>query len=54
VQILTAQTSRLPKQPGMNTGTNGTAPAADDVAEVQTFGMPQPGSADESDPNKSP
>ncbi len=52
VQILTAQTSRLPKQPGMNTGTNSTVPAADDVAEVQTFGMPQPGSTVESDPNK--
>lgn len=49
VQILTAQTSRLPKQPGMNTGTSKTTPAADEVAEVTTFGMP--GSADESDPN---
>jgi lipid-binding SYLF domain-containing protein len=54
VQILTAQTSRLPKQPGMNTGTNDPAPVADDVAEVQTFGMPQSGSTDESDPNKRP
>jgi len=39
VQILTAQTSRLPKQPGMITGAN--APAEEEASEVRTFGMPE-------------
>ena len=50
VQMLTAQTRRLPTSPGMQTGSNvqsgGSAsapPVADeDQAEVRTFGMPDP------------
>jgi len=43
VQILTAQTRRLPKQPGMGAGTSlSTYEPEDDTAEVQTFGMPGP------------
>lgn len=38
VQILTSQTSRLPKQPGMTTG--GPTPERDEEPEVRTFGMP--------------
>jgi lipid-binding SYLF domain-containing protein len=50
VQILSAQTSRLPKQPGMTTG--GPTPASEEEAEVRTFGMPDEGSTDEEyDPN---
>jgi len=43
VQILTAQTRRLPTTPGMQSGTS-VAPAAtaEDQAEVRTFGMPDP------------
>lgn len=47
VQILTAQTSRLPTQPGMTTG--GALPATepdDEAVEVRTFGLPD---ADESE-----
>ncbi len=46
VQILTAQTSRLPRQPGMNTA--GTT-KGEKRPDVRTFGMPQPGSTDQSD-----
>jgi len=50
VQMLTAQTSRLPKQPGMTTGINTPQPANE--PEVKTFGMPDNNSADEPyDPN---
>lgn len=43
VQILTAQTSRLPTQPGMTAGGAMPAqPADDDVVEVRTFGLPGP------------
>jgi len=38
VQILTAQTTRLPKQPGMTTG--GPASVAEEEPEVRTFGIP--------------
>jgi lipid-binding SYLF domain-containing protein len=52
VQILTAQTSRLPKQPGMTTGGSTPSAAADEEVEVRTFGMPDEGAADEEyDPN---
>ena len=53
VQILTAQTTRLPKQPGMTTGGPAApSPAADEEIEVRTFGMPDEGSTDEEyDPN---
>jgi lipid-binding SYLF domain-containing protein len=50
VQILTAQTSRLAKQPGMTAG--GPTPVPEEEAEVRTFGMPDEGSTDdEYDPN---
>jgi lipid-binding SYLF domain-containing protein len=42
VQILTAQTRRLPTSPGMQAGTSAPAPANDDTAEVRTYGMPDP------------
>lgn len=45
VQILTSQTSRLPTQPGMNTG--GPAPAQEEASEVRTFGMPDVEEADD-------
>ena len=46
VQILTAQTSRLPTQPGMTTG----GPEAnEEKSEVRTFGMPEAGSDDDID-----
>ncbi len=53
VQILTAQTSRLPKQPGMKTGgPNRPAPSDEERAEVRTYGIPNAGeSDDEYDPN---
>ena len=50
VQILTAQTSRLPTQPGMTTG--GPETKEEEKSEVRTFGMPEAGSSDdEYDPN---
>lgn len=50
VQILTAQTSRLPTQPGMSVG--GPEAVAEPESEVRTFGMPDAEeSADEYDPN---
>ncbi len=43
VQMLTAQTSRLPTQPGMRSGVASTSPPySDDTASVRTFGMPDP------------
>ncbi len=39
VQILTAQTRRLPTRPGMEAGTTATA-ADDQSSEVRTFGIP--------------
>jgi lipid-binding SYLF domain-containing protein len=46
VQLLTAQTSRLPPTPGMQSGavaaTNTPASATDDDSEVRTYGMPDP------------
>ncbi|MCH7982064.1 MAG: lipid-binding SYLF domain-containing protein [Proteobacteria bacterium] len=43
VQMLTAQTSRLPTQPGMRSGvTSISPPYSDDTASVRTFGMPDP------------
>ena len=41
VQILTAQTSRLPTQPGMQAGTSpGTRAATEETSRVHTFGIP--------------
>tara|TARA_R110002096_G_scaffold6409_2_gene29725 strand:- start:43853 stop:44677 length:825 start_codon:yes stop_codon:yes gene_type:complete len=55
VQILTAQTSRLPTQPGMTTGgalpSTHAGPANDEAVEVRTFGLPD---ADESDDEYDP
>lgn len=46
VQLLTAQTRRLPTAPGMQTGATASpasaSPATDDTAEVRTYGMPDP------------
>ena len=53
VQMLTAQTVRLPTSPGMQAGAEPSQPV-DDEADVRTFGMPDPGEADdetEYDPN---
>ncbi len=50
VQVLTAQTSRLPKQPGMTA--NGAPAVTDEQVDVRTFGLPDAGTSDEeSDPN---
>lgn len=53
VQMLTAQTVRLPTSPGMQAGTEPSR-TMEDEAEVRTFGMPDPGEAEddtEYDPN---
>ena len=42
VQILTAQTRRLPTRPGMQTGTTSAPADSDDQSEVRTYGMPDP------------
>jgi lipid-binding SYLF domain-containing protein len=50
VQVLTAQTVRLPRSPGMQAGTDPGTP--DDSAEVRTYGIPDAGDDDtEYDPN---
>jgi lipid-binding SYLF domain-containing protein len=50
VQILSAQTSSLPTQPGMATG--GAEPEQQEAAEVRTFGLPEAGAEeDDYDPN---
>lgn len=45
VQILTAQTSRLPTQPGMSTG--GTTTVVEEESAVRTFGIPDEGASDD-------
>jgi len=53
VQILTAQTTRLPTSPGMQAGA-AHPDTTEAEADVRTFGMPEPGEADdetEYDPN---
>jgi hypothetical protein len=42
VQMLTAQTQRLPKQPGMQAGMTTAAPVSDESSGVRTYGMPDP------------
>ena len=46
VQLLTAQTQRLPTAPGMRSGvagtTNAPTPTDEDTSEVRTYGMPDP------------
>ena len=51
VQVLTAQTARLPKSPGMQAGAGPSAEEAE--SSVRTFGLPEPGEDDETeyDPN---
>jgi len=58
VQVLTAQTRRLPKQPGMQAGVAAAAvPNTDNASTVRTFGMPEPDEnsstpkSDDYDPN---
>lgn len=53
VQILTAQTARLPKQPGMRTAGAESSRPEDVESTVRTFAMPDPGDSDanEYDPN---
>jgi lipid-binding SYLF domain-containing protein len=56
VQVLTAQTARLPTSPGMQAGAGPTAVPADTEEEssVRTYGLPEPGESDaerEYDPN---
>ena len=46
VQVLTAQTSRLPIQPGMQAGAATSPQAAEEQGEVRTYGMPDPGETD--------
>ncbi len=49
VQVLTAQTTRLAKAPGMQTlPSPAPVPAREAESSVQTFGMPGPGEADDS------
>jgi len=51
VQILTAQTARLPTKPGMRAGTTAAPQRADEQpSNVRTFGMPE-ADEDEYDPN---
>jgi lipid-binding SYLF domain-containing protein len=51
VQILTAQTSRLPTKPGMQVGATTVPQSADDQqSDVRTFGMPE-ADEEEYDPN---
>lgn len=49
VQVLTAQTTRLAKAPGMQSRPAASpAPASETESSVQTFGMPGPGESEES------
>ena len=49
VQVLTAQTTRLARAPGMTTSPSpAAAPVRESESSVQTFGMPGPGESDES------
>lgn len=51
VQILTAQTSRLPTAPGMQAGTT---PAEGSTSNVRTYGMPDPGEDENNDTQYDP
>lgn len=51
VQILTAQTSRLPTAPGMQAGTTESEESA---SNVRTFGMPEPGEGEDNDAEYDP
>lgn len=47
VQILTAQTMRLPTQPGMQTGSTTAQEIPEGQGEVRTYAMPEPGEYDD-------
>jgi len=52
VQILTAQTRRLPTRPGMQAGTvSAPTTAEDEPSEVRTFGVPDEGGTEQYDSN---
>lgn len=53
VQVLTAQTARLPVSPGMHAGAGPTAEEAEEESSVRTFGLPEPDDSDDTeyDPN---
>ncbi len=53
VQVLTAQTARLPVSPGMQAGAGPMPEDAEEESTVRTFGLPEPGDDDETeyDPN---
>lgn len=51
VQVLTAQTARLPKTPGMQAGAGMPAENAEPESEVRTFGIPENPDDTEYDPN---
>ena len=54
VQVLTAQTMRLPTQPGMETGATTSQEIAEEQIEVRTFGMPDPGESDSDEVEQNP
>ena len=54
VQVLTAQTMRLPTQPGMETGATTSQEMAEEQIEVRTFGMPDPGESDSDEVEQNP
>jgi len=47
VQVLTAQTLRLPTKPGMQTSAVPSQKLAEEQSEVRTFGMPGPGESED-------
>lgn len=51
VQVLTAQTARLPTSPGMSAGSSLPNDAAEPESEVRTFGIPAESDETEYDPN---
>jgi lipid-binding SYLF domain-containing protein len=51
VQVLTAQTARLPKSPGMSAGAGLPEEAEETQSEVRTFGIPEGSDDTEYDPN---
>jgi len=51
VQVLTAQTARLPRSPGMNAGAGMPSETGETEAEVRTYGIPDQSDNTEYDPN---
>ena len=49
VQVLTAQTARLPTAPGMQAGAGMPTADSDDESGVRTFGLPDPGDNDDTE-----